>query len=273
MAQSPADFAASSSRSSSDTPQQRDSHEHHPPPVEPDESRTIEACLMAEPEWYSLCESGYGSFTDAQAEWTMLMMAEISDGIGAPTEILALAAMTIGAAFGEPTLLETSLRDDDLFLVPAACILDALVRNADVFEFNLETAIDTMVSVTVAAKGGGGGGGYDDANSSEAVANDTKARLVKLRGMVKLATPDGCDWAGPIELIMELIGRSGIPTSKKKARGIKEKAEVFVRSAIMDGALGEFAPSQLACSAFYGATGVLMTFDDDVVEEEPGGWD
>eukprot|EP00903_Cladosiphon_okamuranus_P006827 g6652.t1 len=282
---SPADFAAGVS---GDTPRQREGHEHHPPPVEPDGSRTIETCLTAEPEWYPLCQSGYGSFTDAQVEWALRMIAEVSGQIGATTEILALAAMTLGAAFGNSTLLETSLRDADLFVVPAACVLDALIRNADVFEFTVEAAIDTMVSVTVAAKGNGG---YDNANSSEAVANDTKARLIELRGMVKLATPDGCDWAGPMELVIELVRRSGTRPIERSRR-IIDQAGVFVRSAVLDGALREFAPSQLACSAYYSATGTLGTFDadeaagsndydgedhrgftgDDLEEREPVGW-
>ena len=275
VVRSPAGFAAAAS-SSSDTRQQRGRRgDEHLLPVETEGSRTIESRLAAEPEWHSLCQSGYDSCTGSQVRWAMLMIAEVSDGIGAPTEILALAAMTLGAAFGDPMLLETSLRDDDLFLVPAACVLDALCRNPGVFEFNPEAVIDKMVAVAeavaaAAAAAKGGIGGYGVSGDK---AGDAKARLVELRRMVQHATQqdDGCRWAGPMELIIELIRRSGIPVTEEKVRSVRGKVEVFVRSAVLDGALAEFAPSRLACSAFFGATGILMSFGDD--EEEAEGSD
>lgn len=188
------------------------------------------------------------------------MIAKVCDSIGAPTEILVLAVMTLGAAFGDPAILETSLRPDDLFLVPAACVLDAACRNPTAFRFTPETVIDTMVSVIAAAKSNGGD--EEKSSTEEADANDAKARLVELRGMVEAAVQDGSHWAGPFELIKELIRRSGVPHTKKTIKGIRAGTEAIIRSAVLDGALGEFPPSHLACSAFYGATNVMISFEE-----------
>lgn len=263
---SPAGFVAGSS----DTPQRGERRDlpPPPPPAEPDGSRTIDSCLETESEWYDLCQSGHDSFTDLQVRWATSTIAEVCDGIGAPTELLALAAMTLGTAFGDPLLLETWLRHDDLLLVPAACVLDAAYRNPTVFQFNPETVVDTMVSMIVAAKGDDDG---DDVSREADAIDSTRARLLELRGMVEAAVHDGSHWAGPFEFVIELIRRSGISPTRKQVRGIRKKTEAFIRSAVLDGALGELTPSQLACSAFFGATGLLIRFDDEGVGGVAGG--
>lgn len=263
---SPAHFADGGS--GAPQPQQRERHEPPPArPVEADAPRTIRSCLASELEWYPLCQDGFDSFTRTQVLWAVRMIAEVCDGVGAPTEILALAAMTLGVAFGEPALLETSLRPGDLFLVPAACVLDALCRNPAVCRFNPEEVVDTMVSVAVAAKGDDGDGD-GDRHGGEGGANGTKARLLELRGMVELAVPDGRHWAGPIDFILEFIQRSGVRSTMRTAREIRGSTEAFIRSSVLNGDLEEFTPSELACSAFFGATDIMISFDDDGEEED-----
>ena len=248
--------------------------------------------LEKELELFARCYTGYRSFDFYQVRWALATIDYMVYQIGVESDdVLTLAAMTLGAAIGDPTF-RTSLSDDDLFLMPAVCVLDVLNRNLylESGRYDREAVLDTLVWVMEAASRSKGDD-IHDTNSSETPPRDMqlvvassqgtgdygmKARLEKLERMLNFTFPSGRDWASPEVFFDKLIKQCGIReihTRSQVRRGTK-KADALIRFAVLHGALGNFRPSELACAAFFEAFGILSAFEGFgalvVFDETPG---
>eukprot|EP00752_Nemacystus_decipiens_P007959 g7112.t1 len=91
---------------------------------------------------------------------------------------------------------------------------------------------------------------------------DMKARLEKLDSMLGLIFPSGCNWGGPMTATAGSSSKCDFPSThtKSKIRRITRMADALILSAILNGALFSFRPSELASAAFFAASGVWVAF-------------
>ncbi|CAM9948880.1 unnamed protein product [Ectocarpus sp. 6 AP-2014] len=76
---------------------------------------------------YPRCRAGYKNVEEGQAKWALSVIGKIADAIDAPTHTVTLAAMTLGVAGGVPGLMD-ELTNEQIFLLPAACVADSICR-------------------------------------------------------------------------------------------------------------------------------------------------
>ena len=206
----------------------------------------------------------------------MATIESLINTIGVETDILAPAAMILGAALGDPTF-RAWLSDDDLLLMPAVCVLDVMrARKCFEINYNREAVLDTVVSVMEAASRNKGDrtNGIDKretlprdmqvvvASSQGNGDYGMKARLETLESILDVIFPSGRRWASPRDFFRKFLRQCGIREThtKRDVRRMKKEADALIRSAVLNGVFGRVRPSQLACAAFCATSETLISF-------------
>ncbi|CAN0250232.1 unnamed protein product [Ectocarpus fasciculatus] len=172
------------------------------------------------------------------------------------------------------------MSDEDVCLLPAACVSDAIRRLGRDAEGSvcLYTQMDQMLEITKAASEGRGENGGPV--FGQPGADDPKQSLVALFFRMSATLPEGLTCPGPMDYMEVFAEQSGLDNTLtgQELGDVYDEYDRFVRAAALNGVLRKLSPSDIARGAFFGAAGVSVEFRDqgasagagDSVAEEDG---
>ncbi|CAM9595575.1 unnamed protein product [Ectocarpus fasciculatus] len=220
------------------------------------------AYLCLEEREYPRCREGYRKVSEGQARWALSAIRKIADAIDAPTHTVTLAAMILGMAGGLPGFMD-ALTDEQVCLLPAACVADSIRRleesGADEPPpVDFDTAIDATLAITKASSAGRGDNGGDIFGDTSD--EDTKTQLLALVADLKDHLPEGLFCPDSLHFLRILVDQSGLSDTHtdQELEAFYDKTDKVIRTAVLDGFLRKLSPSDIARGAFFGSAGVSV---------------
>ncbi|CAB1107666.1 unnamed protein product [Ectocarpus sp. CCAP 1310/34] len=233
--------------------------------------KLVDAHLCLEEKAYPRCREGYESIPEGKVRWALSVIREITDTINVPTPIVALAAITLGVTAAIPGFLSRR-SDEDLCLLPAACVSHAISRldKLDESSVDLYGIMDQMLAITKAASEGRGKNGGPV--FGQPGAGDPKTILLALFFYLMLTLPEELTCPGPMDYMEVFAEQSGLDhtLTGQELGCVYDEYDRFVRAVALNGLLRTLSPSDIARGAFFGAAGVSIVFSEQGASAEGG---